>query len=419
MRYSITSKGLSQAQIEVELKRIGVTNVAKTKLLGHVFCDLNTEQAKAISLVSGLMVKPIKEYKTDQVETALPPVETFSDVFNLLRSYFQPPLTGNGLTVAVLDSGVRKTHQSLKNKVIYEANFTESPSADDVFGHGTQVAFIVAGGLHAFGEKAGVSPGASIINLKVISDEGLGSDESIILGIDKVCDLAEAARKKGLWPTDEMYPNIINLSLGGEDDGDDDNPVRAACRQASIDYGIDVIAAAGNTGPKMTSVMLPACEPEVIAVGAVETTDELIIWEKSSRGPTVHGETKPDFVIWGTNLEMASEKSDDEYVTKSGTSFAAPMLSGLTGLLWESGRRAYGEGWLFRWTEARQLAPYFSTKPQDAPVKKDNAYGFGLPAMGTMLGQVSQVSAPAGGMTESMNMLMMMTTMFGMMQGVA
>ncbi|MFC2005676.1 S8 family serine peptidase [Chloroflexota bacterium] len=418
MRYSITSKGLSQAQIEVELKRNGVTNVAKTKLLGHVFCDLNTEQVKAVSRVSGLIVKPIKEYKTDQVETALPPVETFSDVFNLLRSYFQPPLTGTGLTIAVLDSGVRKTHRSLKNKVIYEANFTESPSADDVFGHGTQVAFIVAGGLHAFGEKAGVSPGASIINLKVISDEGLGSDESIILGIDKVCDLAEAARKKGLWPTDEMYPNIINLSLGGEDDGDDDNPVRAACRQASIDYGIDVIAAAGNTGPKMTSVMLPACEPEVIAVGAVETTDELIVWEKSSRGPTVHGETKPDFVIWGTNLEMASEKSDEDYVTKSGTSFAAPMLSGLTGLLWESGRRAYGEGWLFRWTEARQLAPYFSTKPQDAPLKKDNAYGYGLPAMGTMLGQVSQVSVPAGDMTETMNMIMMMTTMFGMMQGV-
>ena len=418
MRYSITSKGLSPAQVEGELKRIGASNITKTKLLGHVFCDLNTEQAKAMSMVSGLLVKPIKEYKTDQVETALPPVETFSDVFYLLRSYFQPPLTGTGLTVAVLDSGVRKTHRSLKNKVIYEANFTESPSADDVFGHGTQVAFVVAGGLHSLGEMAGVSPGASIINLKVISDEGLGSDESIILGIDKVCDLAEAARKKGLWPTDEMYPNIINLSLGGEDDGDDDNPVRAACRQASIDYGIDVIAAAGNTGPKMTSVMLPACEPEVIAVGAVETTDELIIWEKSSRGPTVHGETKPDFVIWGTNLEMASEKSDDEYVTKSGTSFAAPMLSGLTGLLWESGRRAYGEGWLFRWTEARQLAPYFSTKPQDAPVKKDNAYGYGLPAMGTMLGQVSQVSVPAGDMTETMNMLVMMTTMFGMMQGV-
>ena len=70
------------------------------------------------------------------------------------------------------------------------------------------------------------------------------------------------------------------------------------------------------------------------------------------------------------------------------------------------------------WTEARQLAPYFSTKPPDAPVKKDNAYGYGLPAMGTMLGQVSQVSAPSGDMTSAMNMLVMMTTMFNMLQGV-
>ena len=211
MRYSITSKNLSPAHVEAELKKIGATNVAKTKLLGHVFCDLNAEQSKAFSLVSGLLVKPIKEYKTDQVETALPPVETFSDVFYLLRSYFMPPLTGTGLTVAVLDSGIRKTHQSLQNKIVYEADFTESPSAADVFGHGTQVAFIVAGGLHSLGEKAGVSPGASIMNLKVINDDGIGSDESIILAIDKVCDLAESARKKGLWPTDDLYPNVIKM----------------------------------------------------------------------------------------------------------------------------------------------------------------------------------------------------------------
>jgi serine protease AprX len=320
--------------------------------------------------------------------------------------------------VAVLDSGVRKTHRSLLNKVVFEANFTDSPSAEDVFGHGTQVAFMIAGGLHGLGEKAGVSPGAAVMNIKVVNDEGIGSDESIILGIDKVCDLAEAARKKGLWPTDDMYPNVINLSLGGEDDGDEDNPVRVACRQASTVYGLDVIAAAGNSGPKMTTIMLPACEPEVIAAGAVETNDELVVWEKSSRGPTVQGETKPDFVIWGTNLEMASEKSDDGYVTKSGTSFAAPMLAGLTGLLWESGRRAYGEAWLFRWTEARQFAPYFSTKPAEAPVKKDNAYGYGLPAMGSMIGGMSQVTTPTNDMTGVMNMFMMMTTMFGMMQGV-
>jgi len=418
MRYAVISKGLTLEQIEAEAKKIGAIDVRKTKLISQVFCELDEAQAAKLTAVHGLAVKLIKEYKTDQVMTELPPVETISDVFYLLRSYFTPPLTGTGLTVAVLDSGVRKTHQSLRNKVVYEVNFTDSPSPDDVFGHGTQVAFVVAGGMHALGEKSGVSPGASIMNIKVISDEGLGSDESIILGIDKVCDLAEAARRKGLWPTDDMYPNVVNLSLGGEDDGDDDNPVRVACRQASQDYGLDVVAAAGNSGPKMTTMMLPACEPEVIAVGAVETADELVVWEKSSRGPTVQGETKPDFVIWGTDLEMASHKNDEEYVAKSGTSFAAPMLSGLTGLLWESGRRAYGEAWSFRWTEARQLAPYFSTKPANAPVKKDNAYGFGLPAMGTMLGQVAQTSAPADDMTSAMNMLMMMTMMTGMTGGI-
>jgi serine protease AprX len=236
----------------------------------------------------------------------------------------------------------------------------------------------------------------------------------VILGIDKVCELAEAARKQGLWPTDDMYPNVINMSFGGEDDGDPDNPVRAACRQASLEYGLDVVAAAGNFGPKMSTITLPACEPEVIAVGAVETTGELVIWDESSRGPTVQGETKPDFVIWGTSIEMASDKADDEYVVKSGTSFAAPLVSGLTGLLWESGRRAYGESWDFRWTQARQVAPYFCTKPQEAPVNKDNSYGFGLPAVGAMLGQMTQVSTPSQGGMEMFPMIMMMAMMASM-----
>jgi len=418
MRFALISKGLSLEQMEVEALKAGARNVQKTKLLAQLFCELDQSKVETLSRVPGLAVKPLKEYKTDQVMTELPPVETISDVFYMLRSYFAPPVTGTGLTVAILDTGVRKTHESLRNKVIYEANFTDSPSADDVFGHGTQVAFVVAGGMHALGEKAGVSPGASVINIKVINDEGIGNDQAIVLGIDRVCDLAEAARKKGLWPTDEAYPNVINLSLGGEDDGDPDNPVRAACRQASIEYGLDVIAAAGNSGPKMTTVMLPACDPEVTAVGAIESAGELTVWEKSSRGPTVQGETKPDFVIWGTNLEMASNKADSEYVTKSGTSFAAPMLSGLTGLLWESGRRAYGEAWQFRWKEARQFAPYFSTKPQSAPVNKDNTYGFGLPAMGTMLGQVAQANAQTPQGVETFPAFMMLAMMVNIMGGL-
>jgi serine protease AprX len=416
MRYAVIAKGMPLERLEAEIKKAGGHDVSKTVLLGQVFCEMDEEQAKALSKVAGLAVKLVKEFKTHQVMTELPSVQTISDVFYLLRSYFNPPLTGAGLTVAVLDSGIRKTHQSLRSKIVYEANYSSSPTPDDIFGHGTQVAFVIAGGMQAAGTKAGVSPGAVLFNIKVINDAGIGSDEAIVLGIDKVCHLAEQARTAGLLPTDELYPNVINLSLGGEDDGDPDNPVRSACRQASQEYGLDVVAAAGNSGPKMTTVMLPACDPEVIAVGAVETQGELVVWENSSRGPTVQGETKPDFVLWGTNLEMASHKADTEYLTKSGTSFAAPMLSGLTGLLWESGRRAYGEGWQFRWAAAKQYAPYYSTKPQEAPLNKDNAYGYGLPAMGSMLGQVAQVNtAPAG--SEMFPMMMLMSLMAGLMGG--
>ncbi len=414
MRYALIHKNLTLDQLEAEAKRAGAADIRKAPLLGQLFCELDAEQAKALSRISGLLVKPVQEYRPHQVTAAAPPVETVSDVFYLLRSSFMPELTGAGLTVAVLDSGIRKSHESLRSKVVYEANFTTSPATEDVFGHGTQVAFVIAGGMHAPGERAGVSPGASLINIKVISDDGIGSDESVILGIDKVCELAEAARKKGLYPTDDLYPNIINVSFGGEDDGDVDNPVRIACRKASQEYGLDVVAAAGNSGPKMTTIMLPACDPGVIAVGAIETNGELVIWDKSSRGPTVRGETKPDFVIWGTNIEMASEKSDSEYVVKSGTSFAAPMLSGLAGLLWESGRRAYGEGWLFRWTAAREVAPYFCTKPGDAALNKDNSYGFGLPAMGSMLGQMTQVNTPPQGGLEMFPVMLMMAIMSSM-----
>ncbi|KTB48989.1 Subtilase family [Dehalogenimonas alkenigignens] len=418
MRYAIIPKGKSLTDIEVEAKKIGARNLKKAEVIGQVFCELDQAQAEKLAAVPGLVLKLLKEYGTSQMTAQAPPAESISDVFYLLRGYFTPAITGTGLTVAVLDSGVRKTHRSLQGKVVYEANFTESPTAADVFGHGTQVAFTIAGGMHALGENAGVSPGASIMNIKVIGDEGIASDEAIVLGIDRVCDLAEQARTSGLLPTDDLYPNVINLSLGGEDDGDPDNPVRVACRMASVEYGLDVIAAAGNTGPKMTTVMLPACEPEVIAVGAVETFGELLVWERSSRGPTVQGETKPDFVIWGTNLEMASDKNDEDFLVKSGTSFAAPMLAGLTGLLWESGRRAYGEGWGYRWTAAREVAPCFSTKPQDAPLGKDNAYGYGLPAMGAMLGQVMSSASPNNQTTEMVQMMTAMMMMAGVMGAI-
>jgi len=424
MRYAILSKSLTREQLKVEVSKAGATGTREVKLLGQIFCELTDDQVNTLSKVPGLSVKPLRTLLPDVTMTPelaiVEPQQLSSgntqEVFATIRSLFTPPITGQGLTVAVLDTGIRRTHESIKDKVVYEENFSSSPNEDDVFGHGTQVAFVIAGGVDGE-EKTGVSPGTSIMNIKVIGDEGLATEEEVVLGIERVCELVMEALQAGLQYTDPLWPNVINLSLGAEDDGDEDSPMRVACRAASTQYGLDIVASAGNYGPDMTTITSPGTEPEVITVGAIKTLYEIQVWEKSSRGPTKSGDTKPDFMFWGVDIEAASHEDDTSYLFKSGTSFSAPMLSGLTGLLWETGRRAYGESWLFRWTEARILAPYYCLKPEDAPAKKGNTYGYGLPAVGTMVGRLA-AAEPAVDIGAIMIPMMMIMMMVGIMKVV-
>lgn len=415
MRYAIISKGLTHEELKAEVSKVGAAGVKESGILSQVFCELTDEQLATLSKVNGLSVKLLKVVKPRAVmipeREGIQPQQTSSGdiqgVFSTIRALFLPPITGLGLTVAVVDSGIRKTHESLKGKVIHEENFSVSPNADDIFGHGTQVAFVIAGGAQG-DEKTGVAPGASLMNIKVISDEGSATEEEVVLAIGKICELVMDAVQAGLQPTDLMWPNVINLSLGAEDDGDVDSPMRVACRAASQQYGLDVVAAAGNYGPDLTTITTPGTEPEVITVGAIETVYQVSIWEQSSRGPTKLGDIKPDFVFWGVGIEAADNANDTGYIAKSGTSFSTPMLSGLTGLLWETGRRAYGDAWLFRWTEARELAPYYCLKPEDAPANKDHDYGYGLPAVGTMVGRLSAPPAALDVNTIMTPMMLMM-----------
>ncbi|MFC1994906.1 S8 family serine peptidase [Chloroflexota bacterium] len=432
------SKGMAPAELERLVESAGGRDVRVEKLLKLVFCELSEDQAKRLSQDGRLKVKPAQEMRSagvaapparvpvpfpgadmlasdfNQLQSSDEDIQNTWDIFAGLRALFEPPITGQGLTVAVLDSGVRKTHQSLVNRVVYEKNFTDSPGTTDVFNHGTQVAFAVAG-MDSEG-RAGVAPGANVMNIKVLSDEGLGTDETVVDGIEEVIELVEQARMNGLHPTDPMFPNVINLSLGSEDDGDPDNPVRVACREAVNTYGLDVVAAVGNEGPKMSTIMLPAVDELVIAVGGLES-NWFTVWEKSARGPTLEGVTKPDFCLWATDLEMASGKADDEYVTKSGTSFSCPMVCGLYGLLWEVSRIQYGPDALFSWVAAREFAPYYCTKPADAVIKKDNTYGYGLPAMSSMVSQMAQAVSPLEQTVEMFQPVMMLGMMGVLVRG--
>lgn len=387
MRYAIISKGLTISQLQDEVKRHGGRNIKVTPLMKQVFCELDGAGLAKLKSTPGLVVKTLGKVAADvqapavRVPTVVPPVGVFYTAnqlmqacgFYALRDMFTPALTGVGSTIVILDSGIRKTHESLAGKVVYEANFTSSPTVSDVFCHGTGVAYVAAGGVH--GEDAGVAPGASLWNIKVLEDDGTGSEENVVLGLEHVMEMREKAMEEGLSMHDPMRPSLINISLGGPDTGDPDSPMRVACQECAK-LGMAPSASAGNDGPASSTITSPACDPMVIAIGAL-TAEPFSVWEKSSRGPTKEGLTKPDFCCYGVNVRLAGAGSDTEYKIKSGTSFANPMLTGLAALAIELPMR-WGEEFMPE-PNCVQMVIDCCMKPQGVAAEQDNSYGWGMP----------------------------------------
>ncbi|MEU4996721.1 S8 family serine peptidase [Streptomyces sp. NPDC021622] len=239
---------------------------------------------------------------------------------------WQAGLDGKGVKIAVLDTGVDAPHPDLKNQVGAEKNFTTSPDTKDRYGHGTHVASIAAGtGAKSGGKLKGVAPGATLLNGKVLDDGGSGDDSGIIAGME--------------WAADQGA-DIVNLSLGGEDDPDVD-PLEATVNKLSKDKGILFTIAAGNYGYP-GSVDSPASSDAALAVGAVDDNDKLA--EFSSQGPRVgDGAIKPDVTAPGVDITAAAApgsiiekevgQKPEGYLTISGTSMATPHVAGAAALL--------------------------------------------------------------------------------------
>lgn len=155
-------------------------------------------------------------------------------------------LTGKGVKVAVIDSGIDVTHPDLKQNYVKGYDFLDNDTVpEDRDGHGTHVAGIIA----ANGAMKGIAPDASILAYRVWGGSR-GGPQAIIKAI-------EQAIKDGA--------QIINLSLGENIDGTD-TPLNQAIRKA-INRNITVVVAAGNAGPTQWSIHSLASTPEAITVG--------------------------------------------------------------------------------------------------------------------------------------------------------
>ncbi|MCX5403721.1 S8 family serine peptidase [Streptomyces sp. NBC_00335] len=171
-------------------------------------------------------------------------------------------VTGKGVTVAVIDTGVDYTHPDLGggfgegHKVVGGWDFVDNDANPmDDNGHGTHVAGIVAGKAAASGGITGAAPDAELLAYKVLGANGSGDDSGIIAAIEAAID-----------PANPHRADIINMSLGNSAGTASDPLSRAA--SAAVDAGALVFASAGNSGPGYWTVGSPAAAPGVIAVGA-------------------------------------------------------------------------------------------------------------------------------------------------------
>ncbi len=275
-------------------------------------------------------------------------------------------LTGKGIGIAVIDSGVTSWHDDLTNTsstvypygnqrvskfVDFVGSYTTPHDGD---GHGTHVAGIIAGnGYDSNGQKAGVAPEASIIALRVLDDQGNGSVSSIIAALDWVLANHTAYNIR-----------VVNMSVGSAiHESAFTDPLDLAAKRL-VDAGIVVVGAAGNLGKNAAGneqyggISAPGNAPWVLTVGASSTNGtptrgDDTIGTFSSRGPSaIDFSAKPDLVAPGTGtVSLATPGSNfyatltaallpglvptafTPYLSLSGTSMAAPVVSGTVALM--------------------------------------------------------------------------------------
>jgi serine protease AprX len=264
-------------------------------------------------------------------------------------------ITGRGVTVAVLDTGVASV-PDLAGRLVQVRddptgrtepckNLSGELDCNDRYGHGTFIAGLVAGnGASSGGRWKGVAPEASILSVKTAGADGSADVSNILAAIQWVVSFK-----------DRYNIRVLNLSLGTDSTQDwRTDPLNYAVERAWA-AGMTVVVAASNEGPAAGTITKPADDPWVVTVGATDDRGTVPVGDDrlpdfSGRGPTAHGLAKPDLVAPGAHVVSLRAPGstidtrfpnyvDGSYRQGSGTSMATGVVSGVAALMLQANPR--------------------------------------------------------------------------------
>jgi serine protease AprX len=249
-----------------------------------------------------------------------------------------PLLTGKGVSAAVLDTGIN-THPDFGERIVRFKDFVNDKSyIYDDSGHGTHVCGIMGGnGLASDARYAGIAPEINLIVGKVLDKNGEGAAENMIKGIEWLLDIKKLYHIK-----------VLNISVSINHIKD--RGAEAYLKQLielTWDNGIAVVCAAGNNGPEAGSIVSYGKSRKIITVGCHDgigyNGGKNSCENYSGRGDYLSPYRKPDIVAPGTDIiscnaffKYRAGRINSAYTAMSGTSMAAPVVSGVAALFFEA-----------------------------------------------------------------------------------
>jgi serine protease AprX len=340
----VTSDGLL-SPVSAVLDVLGSV-LAKFRIIDGVEATIPAALEPALAALPGITVTPDVSVTVQSTQSTVESTGPHAPSDEFLQQtgasqLFADGDTGQGVTVAVIDTGIDNL-PDFSGRLIDGVDLTgENQPFQDDYGHGTFVAGLIAGdGASSGGQYEGEAPGASLVSIKVAGADGTTDLVRLILGLQ--------------WAVDNRVADnirVLNMSLGFRPFVSTTiNPLDMAV-EAAWNAGIAVVASAGNAGPANGTILSPGDDPLAITVGALDDlgqpatgNDEMTNF--SSAGPTsIDGWAKPDLVTSGRSVvSLAAPGSTiyDQYPSArvgsgnfagSGTSFSAAITSGAAALV--------------------------------------------------------------------------------------